>query len=69
MQERLAALAALAQRRSALTAIVLGLVGACAYPPLHLWPLGLAALAGFVWLIHSAENWKQAASIELEIQV
>lgn len=60
MMERLAALPALAQRRPALAAIVLGLVGACAYPPLHLWPLGLAALAGFVWLIHSADSWKQA---------
>ncbi|WP_086606989.1 apolipoprotein N-acyltransferase [Erythrobacter donghaensis] len=64
MKERLAAAAAavpaLAQRRPALAAIVLGLVGACAYPPLHLWPLGLAALAGFVWLIHSADSWKQA---------
>ena len=45
MMQRLAALPALAQRRPALAAIVLGLVAACAYPPLHLWPLGLAALA------------------------
>lgn len=60
MTERLAALAALAQRRPALAAVVLGLVGACAYPPLHLWPLGLAALAGFVWLIHSAPTWRRA---------
>lgn len=60
MIERLAAVPALAQRFPALAAIVLGLVAACAYPPLHLWPLGLAALAGFVWLIHSADNWKQA---------
>ncbi|WP_073974910.1 apolipoprotein N-acyltransferase [Erythrobacter donghaensis] len=66
MRERLAAAAAkvpeLAQRFPALTAIALGLIAACAYPPLHLWPLGLAALAGFVWLIHSADNWKQAAA-------
>ena len=61
MIERLAAVPALAQRRPALTAIVLGLIAALAYPPLHLWPLGLAALAGFVWLLYSAENWKQAA--------
>lgn len=60
MMERLAAVPALAQRRPALAAILLGLVAACAYPPLHLWPLGLAALAGFVWLIHSAEGWRQA---------
>jgi apolipoprotein N-acyltransferase len=64
MRERLAvaaaAVPALAQRRPALAAIVLGLVAACAYPPLHLWPLGLAALAGFVWLIHSATSWRRA---------
>jgi apolipoprotein N-acyltransferase len=61
MRERLAALLALAQRRPALGAIVLGLIAACAYPPLHLWPLGLAALAGLVWLLHCADNWQQAA--------
>jgi apolipoprotein N-acyltransferase len=64
VKERLAAAAAsgaaLAQRFPALTAIMLGLVAACAYPPLHLWPLGLAALAGFVWLIRSAPTWRSA---------
>ncbi|AOL93092.1 apolipoprotein N-acyltransferase [Porphyrobacter sp. LM 6] len=60
MIERLAAVPALAQRFPALAAIVLGLIAACAYPPLHLWPLGIAALAGFAWLIHSADNWRQA---------
>ncbi len=51
---------ALAHRHPVLTAIALGLIAACAYPPLHLWPLGLAALAGFVWLIHTAPNWRSA---------
>lgn len=60
MIERLAAVAALMQRRPALAAIALGLIGACAYPPLHLWPLGLAALAGFGWLVHAAPT-KRAA--------
>jgi apolipoprotein N-acyltransferase len=60
MRERLGALAVLAQRRPAAAAIALGLIAACAYPPLHLWPLGLAALAGFVWLIHSADGWRSA---------
>lgn len=60
MTGRLAAVAALAQRRPAFAAIVLGLIGACAYPPLHLWPLGLAALTGFVWLVHAAPT-KRAA--------
>jgi apolipoprotein N-acyltransferase len=60
MTGRLSALAALAQRRPGITAILLGLLGACAYPPLHLWPLGLAALAGFVWLTHEAPTWRSA---------
>lgn len=60
MIERLAALPALAQRRPALAAIVFGALAACAYPPLHLWPLGLAALAGFVWLIYTAGTWRSA---------
>lgn len=63
MMERLAAAAALVQRRPALAAILLGLIGACAYPPLHLWPLGLAALAGFVWLIHAAPTWRSALGL------
>ena len=60
MRARLAAFPALMQRRAGLAAIALGLIAACAYPPLHLWPLGLAALAGFVWLIHTAPNWRSA---------
>jgi len=57
---RLAAIPALMQRRPALTALLFGLLAACAYPPLHLWPLGLAALAGFVWLIRTAPDWRAA---------
>lgn len=60
MTRWLAAIPALMQRRAALSAIILGLIGACAYPPMHLWPIGLAALAGFVWLIHTAPNWRSA---------
>jgi len=48
------------QRRPALTAVGLGLIAACAYPPSHLWPLGLAALAGFVWLLHEAPTRRAA---------
>ncbi|HSJ77276.1 MAG TPA: apolipoprotein N-acyltransferase, partial [Erythrobacter sp.] len=58
--ERLAAVAALMQRRPAFAAVALGLIAACAYPPLHLWPLGLGALAGFVWLLHTAPTWRSA---------
>ncbi|MEO0057741.1 MAG: apolipoprotein N-acyltransferase [Pseudomonadota bacterium] len=60
MRARMAAAPELMQRRPAFAAIALGLIAACAYPPLHLWPLGLAALAGFVWLIHTAPNWRGA---------
>lgn len=63
MMERLAAVAALMQRRPALAAICFGLIGACAYPPLHLWPLGLAALAGFVWLVYAAPTKRAALGI------
>lgn len=62
MTGRLAALAALVQRRPGLAALGLGLIAACAYPPLHLWPLGLGALAGFVWLIHTAPTWRSATA-------
>jgi apolipoprotein N-acyltransferase len=47
-------------RYPAWSALALGLIGACAYPPLHLWPLGLAALAGFIWLIYNAPTWRAA---------
>ncbi|MFM7402494.1 MAG: apolipoprotein N-acyltransferase [Erythrobacter sp.] len=60
MIERLAAVSALAQRRPALAAIVLGLIAACAYPPFHLWPVGLAGVAGFVWLISTAPTGRSA---------
>ena len=48
------------QRRGALSCAVLGIIAACAYPPLHLWPLGLAAIAAFVWLVHTAPGWRAA---------
>ncbi|PKP93027.1 MAG: apolipoprotein N-acyltransferase [Alphaproteobacteria bacterium HGW-Alphaproteobacteria-14] len=60
MDARISAIPALIQRRPVLTAIALGLIAACAYPPLHLWALGLAALAGFVWLIYTAPTRRAA---------
>lgn len=53
------AIAAMRQRPK-LAAIGLGLIGAAAYPPLHLWPLGLLALAGFIALLREAPDWKAA---------
>ncbi len=43
------------------SAFGLGLLAACAYPPLHLWPVGLAALAIFIALLREAGNWRRAA--------
>ncbi len=60
LRARFDAIPALMQRRPAFAAIAFGLIAACAYPPLHLWPLGLAALVGFVWLIYTAPNWRSA---------
>lgn len=41
--------------------LALGAVGALAYPPLRLWPIGLLALALFMQLLRRVESWKQAA--------
>jgi apolipoprotein N-acyltransferase len=60
MADRLQIVSDLMRRWPGFSALTLGLVAACAYPPLHLWPLGLAALAGFVWLIHQASGWHAA---------
>ena len=42
-------------------AIVFGLVAATGFPPLALWPLAVAALAGFAWLVWRSASWGQAA--------
>ena len=42
-------------------ALILGLVAATGFPPLALWPLAIAALAGFSWVIWRSEGWRQAA--------
>jgi len=61
MKDRVRAVADFAQARPTLSALALGLVSACGFPPLHLWPLGLAALAALVWLIHAAPDWRAAS--------
>lgn len=60
MTNRAKALGDFAQRMPAAVALVLGLLAASAYPPFHLWPLGLAALAALVWLLHEAPDWRAA---------
>lgn len=46
-----------------LLALLFGALGACAYPPLGLWPLGLVAFAGLIALLRNAQSAKQAALI------
>ena len=43
-----------------LTVIAAGAIGACAYPPLGLWPLGLIAAAILIALLHRADRARQA---------
>ncbi|MGY6551017.1 MAG: apolipoprotein N-acyltransferase [Erythrobacter sp.] len=61
MADRLRVVPDLIRRRPSLSAFAFGLIGALAYPPLHIWPLGLLAIAGLVWLIHTAPHWRGAA--------
>ena len=42
-------------------ALILGALAACAFPPLGIWPLGLIAVAGFVFLLRRAVSARQAA--------
>ncbi|MBX7513737.1 apolipoprotein N-acyltransferase [Qipengyuania sp. GH38] len=42
------------------SALVLGLVSALGYPPLGLWPLSLAGMAAFIWLLHRRPHGKSA---------
>lgn len=51
---------AFCQSRPKLTAFVLGAVAALGFPPLHLWPVSLAALAAFIWLVHQSPSWSSA---------
>ena len=44
------------------SALLLGLVSATGFQPLHLWPLGLAAMGALVWLLFRQES-KRAAFI------
>ncbi|MBV7258350.1 apolipoprotein N-acyltransferase [Erythrobacter crassostreae] len=43
-----------------LTALLLGAVAACGYPPLHGWWIAMPALAYFVWHLHKAPDWRAA---------
>ncbi len=44
-----------------MSAGLLGALAATGFPPLHLWPLTILAIALFAWLVFESESWKQAA--------
>ncbi len=46
--------------RPRLFSLGLGVLSACGFPPLHLWPVALAAVAAFVVLLHRTADWRQA---------
>lgn len=48
------------RRRPALACVLLGAVAACGFAPLGLWPLTLACLAAWMWLVHDAPTLKAA---------
>jgi apolipoprotein N-acyltransferase len=47
-------------RHPALAALVLGVAAACGFAPLELWWLAVAAVAGWMWLVHDAPTFRQA---------
>ena len=47
--------------RPRLLALALGAVAACAFPPFGLWPLGLIAVAGFIFLLRRETSAKKAS--------
>lgn len=53
--------ASLPSRHPRWAAIGFGLVAATGFPPLALWPLAIAAVAGFAWLVWRSASWRQAA--------
>lgn len=42
------------------TALLCGVLAALGYPPLGLWPVGIAGVAGLVWLLLGAQGWREA---------
>ncbi|MBV7265835.1 apolipoprotein N-acyltransferase [Erythrobacter ani] len=63
MLSQLQKMVAFARARPGLSAIALGLVAACGYPPLHAWWIALPALAAFAALLWEAQSWKSAARL------
>ena len=50
----------LARSHPNIAALLLGAASAFGFQPLHLWPLGLAAMGAFGWLAFHSPSWKRA---------
>lgn len=61
MHDRLEHLLAIGRAYPGLCSLLLGVVSATAFPPLHAWWLAVPALALFVALLRSATSWRAAA--------
>ncbi|WBH18369.1 apolipoprotein N-acyltransferase [Sphingomonas radiodurans] len=48
------------EKRSVVLALLLGVAAACGFAPLDLWPLTIAAIAGWMLLVHRAPTMKAA---------
>ena len=48
------------EQRPKLAALLLGALAATGFPPLHIWPATLIAIATLAWLIFNAEDWRRA---------
>lgn len=53
-------LLSLTDRHPRLLALLCGLLAATGFPPLALWPVGLAGVAGLAWVVFRAPGWRQA---------
>ena len=60
LEKMVSPIPSLLTRHPALACVLLGAVAACGFAPLQLWPLTLACLAAWMWLVHDAASLKQA---------
>ncbi len=61
MTDQLASIWNIFASRPRLSALVFGAISATAYPPLHLWPVGLIGFAAFAGLLKAASGGRRAA--------
>lgn len=53
-------IARLLERHPHLAALACGLLAACGFQPLGIWPAALVGLAGFAWLVRTSSGWRGA---------